>query len=85
MLVIDPDVCIDCGLCPSECPVDAIYSDRDLLPEYEVFIEINTKYAQIWPVISAQKDPLPGANEAAKEEKKKDQINPNPFDSKELK
>ncbi len=27
MLVIDPDVCIDCGVCVPECPVDAISSD----------------------------------------------------------
>lgn len=79
MLVIDPEVCIDCGLCPSECPVDAIYSDRDLLTEYEDFVQINAKYAQIWPVISSQKDPLPNADEAKKEENKRDQINPNAF------
>ena len=24
MLVINPDECIDCGLCEPECPVDAI-------------------------------------------------------------
>ncbi len=28
-LYINPDVCIDCGACLPECPVDAIYYDED--------------------------------------------------------
>lgn len=27
MLVIDPEVCIDCGVCVPECPIDAIMND----------------------------------------------------------
>ena len=27
-LVINPDECIDCGVCIPECPVDAIYRDE---------------------------------------------------------
>ena len=27
MLVINPDECIDCGVCEPECPIDAIVSD----------------------------------------------------------
>ena len=27
MLVIDPDQCIDCGVCEPECPIDAIQAD----------------------------------------------------------
>lgn len=27
-LVIDPEVCIDCGVCVPECPVEAIISDE---------------------------------------------------------
>lgn len=34
-LVIDPDDCIDCNACVSECPVDAIYSEEDV-PESEM-------------------------------------------------
>ena len=30
MLVIDPDECIDCGVCEPECPVDAIKADTEL-------------------------------------------------------
>jgi len=28
-LYINPDMCIDCGACIPECPVDAIYRDED--------------------------------------------------------
>jgi len=31
-LYIDPEECIDCGVCEPECPVEAIY-DEDALPE----------------------------------------------------
>jgi NAD-dependent dihydropyrimidine dehydrogenase PreA subunit len=30
MTYIQPDECIDCGLCLSVCPVDAIYASEDL-------------------------------------------------------
>ena len=29
MLVINPDECIDCGVCEPECPIDAIVPDTD--------------------------------------------------------
>tara|TARA_Y100001938_G_C7933240_1_gene350410 strand:+ start:242 stop:517 length:276 start_codon:yes stop_codon:yes gene_type:complete len=29
-LIIDPDECIDCGACISECPVGAIYYEDDV-------------------------------------------------------
>ena len=62
-LVIDPDECIDCTLCVPECPVDAIY-DEDELPEgQEHFIELNAELAQVWPVITEQKEQLPDADE----------------------
>jgi ferredoxin len=31
MLVINPDECIDCGVCIPECPIDAI--ENDVLPD----------------------------------------------------
>lgn len=34
-LVIDPDECIDCGACITECPVEAIYYEDDV-PEAEI-------------------------------------------------
>jgi NAD-dependent dihydropyrimidine dehydrogenase PreA subunit len=44
MLYIDPDTCIDCGLCVDECPVKAIFRDDDVPPEYAEFIERNAAY-----------------------------------------
>jgi|TARA_R110002153_G_scaffold5049_2_gene23606 ferredoxin len=41
MLVINPDECIDCGLCEPECPTDAIWADDDLPEEQIPFILIN--------------------------------------------
>ena len=45
-LVIDPDECIDCGLCEPECPAKAIF-DEDDVPEDQIeFIEINAVYSK---------------------------------------
>ena len=63
MLVINPDECIDCGVCEPECPIDAILSE-DELPEDQIdFIEINAKLADVYPNISEAKEPLPNADE----------------------
>ncbi|MCW5588160.1 MAG: ferredoxin family protein [Legionellales bacterium] len=62
-LVINPEECIDCGLCEPECPVKAIYSEDDLPEEQREFLAINERLAQQWPNITAQKDPLPDADD----------------------
>lgn len=43
-LYIDPDVCIHCGLCEPECPVDAIFADDELPDKWRGFIQINADY-----------------------------------------
>ena len=60
-LVINPDECIDCGLCEPECPVDAIFSEDELPPDQIPFIEINERLSQEWSNISEKKDALPEA------------------------
>jgi len=50
MLVINPDECIDCGVCEPECPADAIRSDID--PEDAKWVDFNAKYAALWPNIT---------------------------------
>ena len=60
-LVIHPDECIDCGVCEPECPADAIRPDTEL--DMEKWVEFNRKYSEIWPVITAKKDPMPTAEE----------------------
>lgn len=43
-LFIDPDTCIDCGACVSECPVTAIFPKDEVPPEFESYIEKNAEY-----------------------------------------
>lgn len=43
-LYIDPDTCIDCGLCVDECPVKAIFPEEDLPEEWAAFVEKNAQY-----------------------------------------
>ena len=50
MLVINPDECIDCGVCEPECPVEAILPDTE--DNVERWVEINTTYSEIWPNIT---------------------------------
>ncbi len=40
-LVIDPEDCIDCTACVSECPVEAIYAEADVPGQYQADIEFN--------------------------------------------
>ena len=61
MLVINPDECIDCGVCEPECPADAIFSDSE--DGAERWAEINRKYSEIWPNINEKKIPPPDAEE----------------------
>ena len=68
MLVIHPDECIDCGVCEPECPVEAIHPDTD--DNMEKWLELNTKYSEKWPVITAKNNPLVDTNEWQKIENK---------------
>ena len=40
-LYIHSDECIDCGACEPECPVQAIFPDTDVPPEWTSYIEKN--------------------------------------------
>lgn len=54
-LAINPDECIDCALCETECPVDAIYSQDDLPEQYQPFLALNAELSVTWPNITRQK------------------------------
>ena len=71
-LVINPNECIDCGLCEPECPVDAIFSEDELPADQIKFIEINEQLSKEWPNISQKKDALP---QAEKYKNQKDKFN----------
>ena len=70
-LVINPDECIDCGLCEPECPEDAIRDESEADPWW---LEMNAKlsYHPGWEMIDEQKPPMEGYEEASKIENKKD-------------
>jgi len=61
MLVINPDECIDCGVCEAECPAEAIAPDSE--PRAERWVSVNRDHAAIWPNISRKKAPAADADE----------------------
>ena len=61
MLVIYPDKCIDCGVCVPECPAEAIFPDSDPAAEPR-WLELNRKYAELWPNIVVKGEPPPDAD-----------------------
>ncbi|HBR14003.1 MAG TPA: ferredoxin [Candidatus Omnitrophica bacterium] len=58
MLVIDPEVCIDCGACIPECPVQAIFPEEDVPGQWKNYIQLNAQKAKNLPVITEKKEPL---------------------------
>jgi ferredoxin len=55
MLVIHPDECIDCGVCEPECPAEAIIPGT--AEGAERWLELNAKYAVLWPNITESNGP----------------------------
>jgi ferredoxin len=62
-LAINPDECIDCGVCIPECPVDAIVADNDTNTDIPLWLEINTRLSNKWSVITKKKSAPPDAEE----------------------
>jgi len=59
MLVINPDECIDCGVCEPECPIgaivgDTVYEEKDK----DKWLLLNEKFSAIWPNITKKKEPM---------------------------
>jgi ferredoxin len=50
MLAINPDECIDCGVCEPECPAEAIFTDTSA--EGRRWVELNDRMSRIWPNIA---------------------------------
>ena len=44
MYYINPDECIDCGACEPECPVNAIFPEESLPPEWAQFAQIDATW-----------------------------------------
>ncbi|QDH13935.1 ferredoxin family protein [Formicincola oecophyllae] len=60
-LVINPDECIDCGVCEPECPAEAIFPDTD--ERSAGWLETNAKYASQWPKITQKIPAMAEADE----------------------
>ena len=54
-LVINPDECIDCGVCEPECPVGAILPDTVAGTELEYWMKFNAERSEIGPVLQRRK------------------------------
>ena len=68
MLVINPDECIDCGVCEPECPAEAIFSDSDA--RGQEWAEKNRELAGKWPNLTHKKTPPADAEEWKNKEDK---------------
>ena len=75
-LVINPDECIDCGVCEPECPIEAIVTDTH--PAGKEFLEMNRTYSTgPWPNITRKKEGMPDAKKFEKVKNKfKDWFSP---------
>ena len=66
MLYIDPEECIDCAACVTECPVDAIFDVKELPEDQKRWAAINAQKAPTLPIVHEEQYPLPGALERKK-------------------
>lgn len=60
MLFIHPDECTDCNACAPECPVEAIFHEDSVPPEWQEFVALNREMAPLCPPITTRKEPLAG-------------------------
>ena len=56
MLVINPEECIDCGVCIPECPEEAIFQTDDIT---NAWYKHNEYFADKWSNITEEKEPMP--------------------------
>jgi len=72
-LYIDPEECINCGVCEPECPWEAIFEDEQVPEVFQVDIELNAKIVDLKsqfavPEVAEKPKPTP---EQIEENKKK--------------
>jgi ferredoxin len=75
-LVINPDECIDCGVCEPECPVEAILPDTE--GRATAWVETNRQYAASWPNITRKGTAPTDAEEWKGKPDKIKLLSPNP-------
>ena len=63
-LYIDPEECIDCDACVSECPVEAIFHETNVPVPWVQFIQLNAERVAVLKEsdghITARQDPKEG-------------------------
>jgi ferredoxin len=72
-LFIDPEECINCGVCEPECPWEAIFEDEQVPEPFQADIDANAKITEfkaqfVVPEVSEKPKPTP---EQVEENKKK--------------
>ena len=75
-LVINPDECIDCGVCEPECPAEAILPDTE--DGLEEWLELNERLSAEWPNITVKGEALPDSEEWKDKDGKRAELSENP-------
>ncbi|MGY9000031.1 MAG: ferredoxin FdxA [Rhodospirillales bacterium] len=75
-LVINPDECIDCGVCEPECPAEAILPDTE--DGLDDWLEINTRLSATWPNITVKGVSPADAEEWKGKEGKRSELSESP-------
>lgn len=57
-LVINPDGCIDCNVCATACPLNAIFQDKDVPQDQIKFIKINKILSKVYAPATMRKRDL---------------------------
>lgn len=77
MLVINPDECIDCGVCEPECFAEAIFPDYT--EQGYRWLQLNREYAEKWPNITRKKAaPADADSHKGESDKYSKYFSPNP-------
>jgi ferredoxin len=76
MLVINPDECIDCGVCEPECPAEAIVPDSD--DKAAAWAEKNKVFSVQWPNITRKGEAPADADSWKDKPGKADLFSPEP-------
>jgi NAD-dependent dihydropyrimidine dehydrogenase PreA subunit len=46
MLYIDPEECVDCHACEPVCPVEAVFHEDDLPPQWAGYVAVNAEFCE---------------------------------------
>ena len=65
MLYINPDDCLDCDACRTECPVEAIFYEEDVPEPWKGFIPLNAEMSAVCPSLRERKPPIAACRNAS--------------------